>query len=189
MENLRRSGAPSYQGFFFHRASRVRRRCSGHARKRITEKATPFTKDVVRKLETHVIQGGEKTSCILAGFVLFAIYARGRVGDLARIQKEPVIDASGALASYMEVEAEKGKTMRGRRRQRLGFPVVAPRSGMVGAWADTWLEVRRLRARCWSLWITAPTTYSRTCTYHWQRHEYFGHYQTTEVSHHRTGGR
>ena len=52
---------------------------------------------VVKKLGTQVIQGGENTSCVLLGFVLFAIHARGRVGDLTGLQKMLVIDASGAL--------------------------------------------------------------------------------------------
>ena len=78
----------------------------------------------------------------LAGYLCYLIHARGRCGDVARITREPVLDSvvEGARGC-LEVVADAVKTTRGKRRRRLGFPVVALEWGVGSTpWARAWLK-------------------------------------------------
>ena len=95
-------------------------------------------------LERCVAQGVKKEQRLLAGSLLFLVFARMRCSDASRIIEEPVLDKAADGSGYLETKATYAKGARSAKRRRLGLPVVALRRGISGvAWADSWLDVRR----------------------------------------------
>ena len=119
MEDLLQEGAPptraqsfseslnfssGYVGLQGAREALGSRRVKGSAmanfvRKNETRKREPLTKAELVLLEWFVVDGpadntdsGGMRDRILAGFVLFCVYARLRVGDASRIDREPTLD-------------------------------------------------------------------------------------------------
>jgi hypothetical protein len=112
-------------------------------RKRLTKKAPPIKVVHVIMLEELTCTADEHTR-VVAGYLCYLIHARGRCGDVARITREPVLDSVVEEASgFLEVVADAVKTTRGKRKRRLGFPVVALEWGVGRApWARPWLQAR-----------------------------------------------
>ena len=160
VEELRRNGAPAtkarsaMEAIFFAKGTlgvHIGDEVAASARirgaiarawesKRLTKKAPPLSVGAVAVLE-HAACAGEPLERVVAGFLCFLIHARGRCSDVARISKEPVLE--GGTDGFVEVVADAVKGSRGKKRRRLGLPVVAPRRGVSNApWAEGWLEAR-----------------------------------------------
>ena len=105
-------------------------------RKRILTQRDPLTVSHVRTLENHLFSS-EGPTAVLAGFVLFLVYARCRHSDAQRLEHEPVL-----VGPYLEAGSCRTKTSsRSGRRRRL-LPIAAPSEGIVGPWAERWMMLR-----------------------------------------------
>ena len=79
------------------------------------------------------------------GAALFALFARARIGDLARCAVEPVLDVTDDRTGYVETRFELHKTARPGTRAML--PITANAFGVGRApWAETWLRAHVGRA-------------------------------------------
>ncbi len=89
-----------------------------------------------------LFQDDDLVLAVIAGFILFFLYARLRVGDALRFPVEPYIDGD-----FVELNAEGTKTMNclsTRRMKKQPIPIAAPVIGVTGSnWAERWLTVRR----------------------------------------------
>ena len=67
---------------------------------RVTVKAPPLTTAVVVALQRCVAQGVKEDQRLLAGFLLFLVFARMRCSDASRIIEEPVLDEAADGSGY-----------------------------------------------------------------------------------------
>ena len=127
------------------KSSRIRGSvCRTFDRKRLTEKASPLTKDEVISLELGAIHLPSVVDRVISGTFAYATGARQRVGDLSRICLEPMLDLDAEGHGYIEVAASELKTGRGRAKRRRGLPVVADAQGVSNSpWAASFLAARK----------------------------------------------
>jgi hypothetical protein len=114
------------------------------ARKRGTRKRLVLTKAELLSVEDFLSNpSGPQRDRILAGFLLFCVYGRLRVGDASRISSEPVLDVSSTGEGYIESGMLEHKTS-SRVKSRLVLPVAATAVGVGGThWAEVWLALRK----------------------------------------------
>ena len=117
----------------------------GLARKRPLSQRSPLTVGMVAALESFVVdEAASEEDRILAGAVLFTLFGRARVGDLARAVKEPEVDDfAGDSSGFIETSLLHHKTARPGAKRAL--PVTSPMLGVSGRpWAKGWLRLRAL---------------------------------------------
>ena len=170
MEDLLEEGAPptraqsfsealnfssGYVGLLGVREVLGSRRVKGSAmanfvRKNEPRKRQPLTKAELVLLEWFMVDGPSDDpdsmgmrDRILAGFVLFCVYGRLRVGDASRINREPTLDVNRETGEgYVEGGMLEHKTSF-RSKSRLRLPVAASAIGVSGCkWAEKWLAFR-----------------------------------------------
>ncbi len=112
-------------------------------RKHATIQRPPFTVAVVKIFEDGVFRAGTLADRIFSGFVAFAIHARLRFLDAARISVEPRVvgdEADGYIESHCSIH----KGSNSKRARGLVLPAVGHATGLTGeAWAAEWLRLRR----------------------------------------------
>ncbi len=85
--------------------------------------------------------GGGSIDAVIAGTVLFAVFARARVGDLTRCPFEPQLDLNREGGGYVETKFVQHKTARPGAQRSL--PITASALGVLGRpWARHWLQAR-----------------------------------------------
>ena len=111
-------------------------------RKQVTKQRAPLTVPMVSTLEDLFFRTDEGVKRILIGNLLFILFARARVGDMAKSDFEPVLDDSGGdTEGLVEGRMVNHKTAKPGARQAL--PVVAPAVGLTSrSWASSWLATR-----------------------------------------------
>jgi len=121
---------------------------ASRSRKCDTSKRLPLTKSELVLLEEFVCNQFDETfgeawrDKTFAGFVLFCVYARLRVGDASRINQEPTLDVSEIGQGYIECGMLEHKTSY-RNRARVRLPVAGSAVGVSGrGWAAKWLQRR-----------------------------------------------
>ena len=104
----------------------------------------PLKVRMVMALEALVLKddGAGAPNALAAGVSLFALFARARIGDLARCTVEPCLDiAADGSSGYVETRFMQHKTSRPGSRRAL--PITANAFGLRRApWADAWLRGR-----------------------------------------------
>ena len=128
-------------------SSRIRGAIEGSFdRKSLLVQRDPLPYRLVAALEEWVVSGLEDDhATIIAGFVLWCVHTRQRVGDALRVTQEPTLDppGSGALAAFIETVAGKTKTGHLKRRRRRALPLVGCADGVSAIpWAAAWLDRR-----------------------------------------------
>ena len=128
---------------------------SSLARKSEPKKRSPLTKAELVLLEQFVVRGSDedpgrdaswRDRC-MAGFALFCVYCRLRVGDASRIHSEPKLDVSDLGIGYIECGMIEHKTSF-RVKSRVSLPVAGAAIGVSGEkWASIWLRDRALMGR------------------------------------------
>ena len=73
--------------------------------KPVLKQRDPLSAEMVRELEAYVVSDCEPSSCVLAGFMLFCVHARARVGDAIRADLEPTLDVPDPSVPFGFVEA------------------------------------------------------------------------------------
>ena len=112
-------------------------------RKRLTKQAVGFSPEVLKLLENGVVCAQKLEDRVHCGDFCFAIHARVRWDDAARIDLEPSLDLDGRGNGFVETGAYKVKTGSALRRRRRLLPTVASALGLAqGSWAVNWLESR-----------------------------------------------
>ena len=120
----------------------------------------PLTVSMVEALEKVIHEDADDYETVVAGSALFILYARARVGDVARSMVEPVVDlAPDRSSGYCQGELLGHKTAKPGTKQSL--PLVAPAFGVVGRdWASPCLAARarqRLHAPSAGTLLQAPS--------------------------------
>ena len=127
----------------FLRSSRLRGLTVMNLRTRAeVRQSAPLKVRMVLALEACVVKDGGRGSprALLAGASLFTLYARARVGDMARCTVEPQLDIVGKKG-YAETRFELHKTARPGSRALL--PITANAFGLLHEpWAAYWLKAR-----------------------------------------------
>ena len=157
-----------------HKSSRIRGLSIRLLKTRgVMKQRDPLTVAMVITLETVTINadgGFNDDDVVIAGAALFVLYARARVGDVARSSTEPCLDlAPDGSEGYVQGALLRHKTAKPGTKRSL--PLAAPAFGVSGAdWASAWLSTRkrlRLDAGCGTLlqapavtggWTHAPFT-------------------------------
>ncbi len=112
-------------------------------RKHATIQRPPFTVAVVKVFEDGVFRAGTLADRIFSGFLAFAIHARLRFLDAARISVEPRVVGDEA-DGYIEAHCSIHKGSNSKRARGLVLPAVGHATGLTGeAWAAEWLRLRR----------------------------------------------
>ena len=119
----------------------------------------PLTVAMVRCLEGLTIHSTDPFTKVFAGSVLFCLYGRARVGDLARSATEPFLDIPRDLSGgFVQGALLDHKTARPGSKRAL--PVAAPVLGVSGKnWASSWVQARssqRLDASMTGTLLPAP---------------------------------
>ncbi len=115
-----------------HQSQRVKG-CADAAmnRKHATIQRPPFTVAVVKMFEDGVFRAGTLADRIFSGFVAFAIHARLRFLDAARISVEPRVvgdEADGYIESHCSIH----KGSNSKRARGLALPAVGHATGLTG---------------------------------------------------------
>ncbi len=112
-------------------------------RKHATIQRPPFTVAVVKIFEDGVFRAGSLADRIFSGFLAFAIHARLRFLDAARISVEPRV-VGDETDGYIESHCSVHKGSNSRRARGLVLPAVGHATGLTGEpWAAEWLKMRR----------------------------------------------
>ena len=115
----------------------------GLDRREIRRQRPPLTASMVMRLEAFMVDASREQR-VVAGFVLFCLHGRARVGDALRADVEPKLDIPEASSTFGFVEGGllKHKTSF-RNRSMLRLPVVADAFGVSQQpWAQLWLAAR-----------------------------------------------
>ena len=123
---------------------------ASYARKGVLKKRAPLTKAEVLSLESFMMDDSTDPDMprdkILAGFALFCLYTRTRVGDAARICIEPTLDLASDGSGYIESGMLEHKTSN-RVRSRIRLPVAG---SAVGVGGSSWFALVGVARACWS---------------------------------------
>ena len=116
------------------------------SRKGVRKQRSPLTKAEVVSLELFMMDESASPDMerdkILAGFALFCLYTRTRVGDASRISVEPTVDLRPDGSGYINSGMLEHKTS-SRVRSKICLPVGGAAVGVGGsAWASHWLALR-----------------------------------------------
>ena len=118
---------------------------ASYARKDVRKQRSPLTKAEVVSLElfmTDDTSPDKERDGILAGFVLFCLYTRTRVGDACRIGVELTVDLRPDGSGYINSGMLEHKTS-SRVRAKISLPVGGAAVGVGGSsWASHWLALR-----------------------------------------------
>ena len=114
---------------------------------------------MVTSLENLVLADSDCEDGLIAGAALFCLYARARVGDIAKCSEEPSLDiAQDGSLGFIQSRLLDHKTARPGEKRSL--PVVAPVFGVTGRnWATHWMRGRcaaRLDAHISGTLLQAP---------------------------------
>ena len=116
------------------------------SRKAEVRKRHPLTKDELVALERFLDSNSDDNTLrdrTVAGFILFCVYCRLRVGDAARIVREPTLDVNRDTGEgYINAGMIEHKTSY-RVQNGLSLPVSGAAIGVSGLrWASSWLGLR-----------------------------------------------
>ena len=134
---------------------------ASYSRKREVLKRLALSKVEILRLEAFLADpSGAVRDRVLAGFLLFCLFARLRVGDATRLDQEPTLDViSDSGEGYIEAGLLEHKTS-SRVKARVRLPVAGSAIGLSGSkWAKTWLDLRSsqgLNASTDKCLITSP---------------------------------